>query len=68
MRYSCTVNSEDKTKLTCARDENSSYYALKYTLSSFTDGTDTLTLAFEQTSVTIRVSHSPTQFSRTNNY
>ena len=49
VRYSCTLNSEDKTKLSCNLDPSSSRDALTYTLSSFTDGTVTLTLASEQT-------------------
>ena len=51
--YSCTLNSEDKTILSCNLNPSSSRDDLTYTLSSFTDGTVTLTLASEQTTLTI---------------
>ena len=51
--YSCTLNSEVKTILSCNLNPSSSRDALTYTLSSFTDGTVTLTLESEQTTLTI---------------
>lgn len=51
MTYTCTVQTEDKNKLSCSLKENSSTDDLTYTLESFTDGKESL--ASDVTSITM---------------